>query len=97
MNDCPVFPDTVVINELNFDSSYYTPTGAVELYDGGRGNTSLEYLSLVMFSADSDDRVYRTVDLSGHSTNEKGYFVVGYGESGEYAKKQLSRYTTQKY
>ena len=82
MNNCPVYPDQdVVINEVSFAEPEATPVAYVELYDGGRGNTALTFLTLVMFSA-RDNGAYKSVDLSGHSTNAEGYFLIGAGETG---------------
>ncbi|XP_038075465.1 uncharacterized protein LOC119743169 isoform X1 [Patiria miniata] len=84
MNDCPVYPSRdVIINELNFGEPSSTPEAYAELYDGGRGNTPLTYLTLVAFAAIDNNGAYQTVDLSGYQTNEQGYFLVGSHDSAD--------------
>lgn len=66
----------VIVNEID---SVSTPSGTrefIELFDGGSGNTDLSDLTLVLFDG-STDTSYRTVDLSGKSTDGNGYFVIG--------------------
>jgi hypothetical protein len=48
----------------------------VELYDGGRGYTPLDCLTLVFYDGDTN-RSYKHVNLFGQTTNADGYFVVG--------------------
>jgi hypothetical protein len=68
----------LVINELNADNPGTDTAEFVELYDGGQGNTSLDDYQLVLFNGNADNDVsYLVVDLSNHTTNENGYFVVG--------------------
>ncbi|TKG93483.1 choice-of-anchor D domain-containing protein [Puteibacter caeruleilacunae] len=68
-----VNPPQVIINEVNV-----TPTDQefIEIYDGGKGNSPLDGLVLVLFNG-SDHASYKTFDLSGESTNKDGYFVLG--------------------
>ena len=69
-------PDTqIVINELDADNPGTDAAEFIELYDGARGNTSLDGLVLVLYNG-SNDSVYRSFDLSGYSTNSNGYFVL---------------------
>ncbi len=66
----------ILINELDADTSGTDTQEFVELYDGGQGNTSLDGLVLVFYNG-SNNLSYRTIDLSGQTTNATGYFVVG--------------------
>ncbi|WP_028889970.1 endonuclease [Tenacibaculum ovolyticum] len=67
---------TIIINELDADTSGADTQEFVELYDGGQGNTSLDGLVLVFYNG-SNNLSYRTIDLSGQTTNATGYFVIG--------------------
>ncbi len=71
-----VVPPTIVINEVDSDTPGTDVLEFVELYDGGVGNSSLDGKILVFFNG-SNDLSYRTVDLSGFTTDANGYFVVG--------------------
>ncbi len=66
----------VLINELDADTAGTDTQEFVELFDGGTGNTSLDGLVLVFYNG-SNNQSYRTIDLSGQTTNAEGYFVVG--------------------
>lgn len=66
----------VVINEIDADTPGTDAAEFIELYDGGAGNTSLAGLVVVLYNG-SNDAVYATYDLSGHTTDENGYFVLG--------------------
>ncbi len=70
------FGQTLVINELDPDQSGSDDAEFVELFDGGTGLVPLDGWVLVFYNGSSDS-VYRVVDLSGHTTNAQGYFVVG--------------------
>jgi hypothetical protein len=68
----------MVINELNSDNPHVDTAEFIELYDGGRGNVSLDDYQLVLFNGNSpDDSCYRVIDLTNKTTNENGYFVIG--------------------
>ncbi len=67
---------SILINELDADTAGTDTQEFVELYDGGTGNTSLDGLVLVFYNG-SNNQSYRTIDLSGQTTNAEGYFVVG--------------------
>ena len=78
LNKCPVFPDDIVINEVNVAQPNADRSKEfIELYDGGVGNKQLQYISLVLFNGHNGDRSYMTFDLDGYHTNEDGYFVIG--------------------
>ena len=66
-----------VINEINVDQPGDDMAEFVELYDGGRGEISMNSVLLVFFNGNLDDRAYRVIDLSGRTTSSEGYFVVG--------------------
>jgi len=73
-NDAP----TIVINELDSDQTSTDTQEFIELYDGGVGNVSLTGYILVFYNgADATNRSYRTIDLTGKTTDANGFFVVG--------------------
>ena len=66
-NACPA--TSVIISEIKLDGS---SVGFIELYDGGRGSTSLDSLSVVLY--DVSNAVSRAIQsLRGQSTNRYGY------------------------
>ncbi len=67
--------DWVLINEVDADTAGSDTAEFVELFDGGRGNTDLTGLVLVLFNGSSDTS-YRAVDLDGMRTDGSGYFVL---------------------
>ncbi|MFA8434554.1 MAG: endonuclease [Marinifilaceae bacterium] len=67
---------SLLINELDADQTGTDTHEFVELYDGGKGNTSLNGYTLVLFNG-SNDESYFAVDLSGNTTNAQGFFVIG--------------------
>ncbi|XP_033624936.1 uncharacterized protein LOC117288251 isoform X2 [Asterias rubens] len=72
-NLCSMTP--VVINEVKLDGDQ---VGLIELYDGGRGSTPLDSLSIVLYDYGEDGpTAYSVQSLAGHSTNMNGYFVYG--------------------
>ena len=88
MNLCPPLADDVYINEVEVSTpALFFPRVTnefIELYDGGRGNTVMKYLTLVLFDGGSPffggpttDVSYYAVDLDGKKTNPDGYFVIG--------------------
>lgn len=68
--------DFVLINEIDADTPGSDTAEFIELFDGGRGNTSLSGLVLVLFNG-GDDRSYRVIDLVGLKTDSKGFATVG--------------------
>lgn len=66
----------VTINEVDSDTPGSDTAEFIELYDGGAGNTSLDGLVLVLYNG-SDDQSYLSIDLTGQTTDENGFFVVG--------------------
>ncbi|WP_340063318.1 T9SS type A sorting domain-containing protein [Ascidiimonas aurantiaca] len=71
-----VAPITLIINEVDADTAGVDTQEFIELFDGGTGNTSLSGFVLVLYNGSSDTS-YRTIDLSGFSTDANGYFVAG--------------------
>ena len=67
---------TLVINEIEADNAGSDSAEFIEIYDGGIGNTDLENTVLVFFDG-STDLSYHAIDLTGFSTNNEGYFLVG--------------------
>lgn len=68
--------DFILINEVDADTPGSDAAEFIELFDGGRGNTSLTGLILVFYNG-FDDRSYYVIDLAGHSTDDEGYIVIG--------------------
>ncbi len=67
---------TLVINEVDADTSGTDTAEFVELFDGGAGNFSLNGYTIVFFNG-TNDKSYYAIDLDGYSTNANGYFVLG--------------------
>ena len=74
-DDAPAALDEIVINEIDAETVDENRE-FVELYDGGVGNSPLDGLVLVLFDGVSGTS-YRSIDLSGHHTDDAGFFVVG--------------------
>jgi hypothetical protein len=71
-----VAADSILINEADADTPGSDIAEFIELYDGGRGNTSLSGLVLILYNG-TDDAVYHALDLNGYQTDAAGYFVLG--------------------
>jgi hypothetical protein len=67
---------SVIINEVDSDTTGTDNMEFVELFDGGAGNTSLDGLVVVFFNG-GDDQSYAAFDLDGFTTDANGYFVLG--------------------
>jgi len=67
----------ILINEVDCDQSGTDSSEFVELYDGGKGNSSLEGLVLVRYNGSDDASDGTAIDLDGYSTDINGYFVIG--------------------
>src|SRR6185503_12777085 len=72
----PPVANNIIINELDSDTPGTDAAEFVELYDGGVGNTLLTGLIVVFYNG-APDTSYRTIDLTGQSTNAQGYFTIG--------------------
>jgi len=68
--------DSVIINEVDADTTGTDTQEFIELYDGGSGNTSLSGLVTVFYNGFNNES-YNAIDLDGFSTNAYGYFVIG--------------------
>lgn len=66
----------VVINELDADTQGTDTQEFLELFDGGKGNTGLAGLVLVLYNG-NNDASYAAFDLDDYTTNAAGYFVLG--------------------
>lgn len=66
----------IVINEVDADTPGTDAAEFIELYDGGVGNTSLTGLVVVLYNG-SNNAGYASFDVSGYTTNDDGYFVLG--------------------
>ncbi|WP_456868194.1 endonuclease/exonuclease/phosphatase family protein [Galbibacter sp. BG1] len=66
----------LLINEIDADTPGTDVAEFIELYDGGKGNTSLDGFVMVLYNGNGDT-VYNAFDLSGFTTNANGYFVLG--------------------
>ncbi|WP_299134858.1 endonuclease [uncultured Tenacibaculum sp.] len=66
----------LVINEVDADTAGSDTLEFVEIYDGGKGNTSLDGFVIVMYNG-SNNLSYGAYDLAGQTTNAEGYFVLG--------------------
>jgi hypothetical protein len=68
----------LVINEIDADTTGFDTMEFIELYDGGRGNTSLDNHVLVLFNgADGGSHgAYAVIDLDGLSTDASGFFLA---------------------
>ena len=69
-------PVTLLINEIDADTEGTDDKEFVELYDGGIGNTALDGFVVVFYNGSSDTS-YASFDLTGYTTNNQGYFVLG--------------------
>ncbi len=72
----PPSSSSIIINEVDSDTTGTDVAEFIELYDGGTGNTSLNGHVVVLFNG-SVDTSYLAVDLDGYTTNAQGYFVIG--------------------
>lgn len=69
---------TILINEINADSPGAGEDAEfIELYDGGRGDVTLDGLVLVLFNGNYGDRSYLTIPLMGYQTDSNGYLLLG--------------------
>jgi len=70
---------TPLINEVDSDQGVTDSVEFIELYDQGRGLTSLDGYFLVLFDGATDSS-YLTLDLDGFQTDEQGFFLIGTSE-----------------
>lgn len=78
--ECQPIVGTVVINEIDANTA-----GAedalefIELYDGGKGNTPLDGLVLVLIDGENE-KVYNAFALDSFVTSATGFFTIGSGD-----------------
>ncbi|XP_033102885.1 uncharacterized protein LOC117105734 [Anneissia japonica] len=75
-NNCTL--TKILINEVNADQPGNDNADFIELYDGGRGNASLDALVVVIFDG-STSRSMKTIPLQNYRTDSNGYFLIGHG------------------
>ncbi|RXN21811.1 hypothetical protein ROHU_006888 [Labeo rohita] len=68
-----------MISEVNCDNPKLDTQEFVELYYEGTNPTSLDGYTLVFYNG-KGDFAYRVIDLTGHYTDQRGFFVVGSSE-----------------
>uniref|UniRef100_A0A673FYA6 Si:ch211-183d21.1 n=1 Tax=Sinocyclocheilus rhinocerous TaxID=307959 RepID=A0A673FYA6_9TELE len=69
----------LIISEVNCDNPKLDTQEFVELYYEGTNPTSLDGYTLVFYNGKVDS-AYRVIDLSGHHTDQQGFFIVGSSE-----------------
>ncbi|XP_016417966.1 uncharacterized protein LOC107747864 isoform X1 [Sinocyclocheilus rhinocerous] len=69
----------LIISEVNCDNPKLDTQEFVELYYEGTNPTSLDGYTLVFYNGKGDS-AYRVIDLNGHHTDQRGFFVVGSSE-----------------
>lgn len=77
-----LFKDTtpcLIISEVNCDNPKLDTQEFVELYYDGTNPTSLDGYTLVFYNGNGDV-AYRVIDLTGHHTDQRGFFLVGSAE-----------------
>lgn len=68
--------DFVLINELDADTPGADQAEFIELYNGGVGQTALDGLVIALYNG-ANDLSYASIGLSGYSTDNQGYFLLG--------------------
>lgn len=69
----------LIISEVNCDNPSLDTKEFVELFSLSGGSTSLDGYTLVFYNGNGNV-AYRVVDLSAHSTDERGFFLIGSAE-----------------
>ncbi|XP_046702959.1 uncharacterized protein si:ch211-183d21.1 isoform X2 [Silurus meridionalis] len=69
----------LIISEVNADNPALDTQEFVELFSLSGGSTSLNGYTLVFYNGNGNV-AYRVVNLSGHSTDERGFFLIGSAE-----------------
>lgn len=78
LNLCPTFITDIIINEINVDLPGMDGMEFIEFYDGGQGDVSLNYTTLVLYNGvNNGGRSYLALGLDGYQTNSDGFFVIG--------------------
>ncbi|MFT7814898.1 uncharacterized protein LOC108923954 [Arapaima gigas] len=68
-----------IISEVNADNPKLDATEFVELYHTSGKRTSLDGYTLVFYNGNGNT-AYKVLDLSNHSTDDRGFFLVGSAE-----------------
>ncbi|XP_068439949.1 uncharacterized protein si:ch211-183d21.1 [Clinocottus analis] len=66
----------LIISEINADNPRLDTTEFVELYHTSGQRASLDGYTLVFFNGNGNI-AYKVLDLKGHSTDDRGFFLVG--------------------
>lgn len=66
----------LIISEINADNPRLDTTEFVELYHTGGRRASLDGYTLVFYNGNGNV-AYKVLDLKGHSTDDRGFFLVG--------------------
>ncbi|XP_062415990.1 uncharacterized protein si:ch211-183d21.1 isoform X1 [Pungitius pungitius] len=66
----------LIISEINADNPRLDTTEFVELYHTGGQRASLDGYTLVFYNGNGNV-AYKALDLKGHSTDDRGFFLVG--------------------
>ncbi|XP_026206841.1 uncharacterized protein si:ch211-183d21.1 [Anabas testudineus] len=66
----------LIISEVNADNPRLDTTEFVELYHTSGQRASLEGYTLVFYNGNGNI-AYKVMDLKGHSTDDRGFFLVG--------------------
>lgn len=69
----------LIISEVNCDNPRLDTQEFVELYHDGPNPTSLDGYTLVFYNG-KGDLAYRVINLNGHQTDQRGFFLVGSSE-----------------
>ncbi|KAG5262437.1 hypothetical protein AALO_G00275130 [Alosa alosa] len=66
----------LMISEVNSDNPKFDTHEFVELFHSSGTRTPLNGYTLVLYNGNGN-LAYRVVDLTGHSTDERGFFLIG--------------------
>nr|XP_033819445.1 uncharacterized protein LOC117369259 isoform X2 [Geotrypetes seraphini] len=70
-------PPEILLNEVNPDNpGGHENAEFIELFHPGRRSASLDHYCLVLYNG-KNNQAYEVINLTGHYTNEMGYFLVG--------------------
>ncbi|KAL2078254.1 hypothetical protein ACEWY4_025939 [Coilia grayii] len=66
----------LMISEVNSDNPKFDTHEFVELFHSSGARTSLHGYTLVLYNGNGN-QAYRIIDLSGHTTDDRGFFLIG--------------------
>lgn len=72
-----VLDQPILINEVDVSAGGGGLLQFIELYDGGAGSTPLDGAVVVLFDGTDDLSYGEVFDLTGHTTDAQGFFVIG--------------------